>query len=444
MRSRDLLASAAVLLAACSGPAPPGHGPPASRAAVVAAPASGLADGPFDLTVSGLRAGELVRVDARATDATGEVWRSEATFRADRRGQLDVSRSASLAGTYTGTDATGLLWSMRPANGTDPRLTFFVPPDPGWTVSLTVRAAGQVAGVTTVRRLMTGPGVSAHPVSRAAVGFTGEYFAPGGAPARRPAVLVIGGSDPGMQVPADAAALLASHGVPALALCYFGCPGVPANLDQIPLEYFTRALRWLAGRPGVNPDDLWVAGISRGSEAALLLGADFPRLVHGVVAEVPSDVVNEALIGYRPVDQSAWTLRGHPLPFTRQFGNPQPTDVPTAVIPVQRIAGPVLLVAAADDQLWPSPAYSRAIMDSLARARRPFPRRLVTLRDAGHDISELVPNLPAGTSTFFQGHIYSLGGTRASNQAAKVVAWEALLQLLTARAAEAEINTKLY
>jgi pimeloyl-ACP methyl ester carboxylesterase len=115
-------------------------------------------------------------------------------------------------------------------------------------------------------------------------------------------------------------------------------------------------------------------------------------LVNGVVAEVPSDVVNEALAGYRPVDQSAWTLGGRQLPFTRQFGNPHPTDVPAAVIRVQRIAGPVLLVTAADDQLWPSPAYAQAIMDRLAHYHRPYFRRLLNLRDAGHDIAEMVPD----------------------------------------------------
>ncbi|SRR5579875_362606 len=435
-----VFAVTAALLAGCSGPAPQHHGSPGPTApevagghpAVDAAPASGLADGEFHLIVSGLRAGEQVQVEAQATDATGEAWRSDATFAADARGQVNLDHSAPLAGSYSGIDPAGLLWSMHPSNGTDPRLAFFVPPRPGWKVTLTVRAAGRLIGVIAVRRLMEGPGVSEHPVSLAGAGFAGDYFAPRATPSGRPGVLVIGGSDPGMQVPIDAAALLASHGVPALAVCYFGCPGLPANLDRIPMEYFVRALRWLAARPGVDPGRLWVVGISRGSEAALLLGAYFPQMVHGVVGEVPSDVVNEALVGFRPVDQSAWTLGGRQLPFTRQFGNPHPTDVPKAVIPVQRIAGPVLLIAAADDQLWPSPAYSQAIMDRLSAYHRPFPRRLLNLPDAGHDIAEMVPNLPAGTSTFFQGHIYSLGGTRASNQAAKVIAWNALLRTLAA------------
>jgi hypothetical protein len=54
------------------------------------------------------------------------------------------------------------------------------------------------------------------------------------------------------------------------------------------------------------------------------------------------------------------------------------------------------------------------------------------LRDAGHDIAEMVPDLPAGTSTFFHGQVFSFGGTRASNQAAKVAAWNVLLQTLAA------------
>ena len=53
----------------------------------------------------------------------------------------------------------------------------------------------------------------------------------------RVAVLAIGGSGGGVGMAADAA-LLASHGYPALALAYFHHPGRPDQLQDIPLEYF--------------------------------------------------------------------------------------------------------------------------------------------------------------------------------------------------------------
>ena len=83
------------------------------------------------------------------------------------------------------------------------------------------------------------------------------------------------------------AAHLAARGYAALALAYFGTEHLPPTLAEIPLEYFETALAWLARQPEVDPDRLGVAGVLRGGELALLLGATFPAL-RAVVADVPS------------------------------------------------------------------------------------------------------------------------------------------------------------
>src|SRR2546423_12920781 len=83
---------------------------------------------------------------------------------------------------------------------------------------------------------------------------------------------------------------LAPHCSPTLAIAYFGAAGLPQTLSNIPLEYFVKALSWLRSQPGVDPAHLFTYGVSRGSEAALLLGALYPDLVRGVIALVPSDV----------------------------------------------------------------------------------------------------------------------------------------------------------
>jgi pimeloyl-ACP methyl ester carboxylesterase len=143
-------------------------------------------------------------------------------------------------------------------------------------------------------------------------GFAGLYYAP--PKPRKPAILLFGGSEGGLQT-GFLAATLAAQGFPTLAIAYFGYPGLPKILHHIPLEYFAKALRWLDRQPGVDPQHVFLLGISRGSEAAQLLGVHFPQLVHGVVAVVPSDYVNECF-GTLSCSGSGWSLGGKPLAFT--------------------------------------------------------------------------------------------------------------------------------
>src|SRR4051812_41431177 len=150
-------------------------------------------------------------------------------------------------------------------------------------------------------------------------------------------VVLWGGSTPG-EPQGDVAARLAAAGHPTLSLAYFGAPGLPRELESIPLEYFATAIRAFDRLPGVDGRRLVVYGVSRGSEAALLVGAHFPRLVHGVIAVAPSSKVYPAVLRRRP----AWTLRGRPLPYALADDARGGFDAP-AVIPVERIRAPILL-----------------------------------------------------------------------------------------------------
>jgi dienelactone hydrolase len=234
------------------------------------------------------------------------------------------------------------------------------------------------------------PAAGAHTV--AASGFDGQFFPPRDVLAgqRRPAVLIIGGSQGGLSSPLLAAAL-AGHGYPVLAIAYFAAPGLPASLSDIPLEYFARALRWLRRQPQVDPAHLLTLGISFGSEAALLMGTHYPGLVHGVIATVPSGVTTSPC---PHCDYPVWTLHGRPLPFTAQFDTPDPAEAPATIIPVERIDGPVFLVCGGADETWDSCGYARAIMSRLAAHHDRYPRELAAYPAAGHAVGSVVPYLP--------------------------------------------------
>ncbi len=208
--------------------------------------------------------------------------------------------------------------------------------------------------------------------------------------------------------------------------------GLPATLADIPLEYFANALRWLGHQPATNPRDIWVMGISRGSEAALLLGVYYSDLVHGVVAAVPSDA---AICSFPGCTSAAWTLGGQPLPYTNQFDNPEPTDVPDAVIPVQRIPGPIFLDCGGADQVWNSCAYAQAIIGHLDAAHDPYPHELAAYPDAGHGIGAPIPYEPAANQAqqTVDGVSVNLSGTTPeANALALAQLWPRLLAFFAA------------
>lgn len=193
-----------------------------------------------------------------------------------------------------------------------------------------------------------------------------------------PAAVLIGGSDG--REPQLSAARLAGEGFAALSVAYFGRPGLPPQLREVPLEYFDRALGALARALGLGNGPLVVMGGSRGSEAALLTGVHFPDSVAAVVAFDPGNVV---LCSWPP-GAPAWTLAGKALPYVSRFG-PAASD-PDAVIPVERIRGPILFISGGSDQVWPSALMARAMMSRLKAHNHPFPDDHLDFPRAGHGL----------------------------------------------------------
>ena len=406
MRVRLVVAAiGAALLAGCGA----SHGPPAA----IVTPRDTLATESVDVAVGGLAAHAPVTLTLRSRDRDGVMWSSSARFLADADGRVDLGRSAALSGSYQGVWRMGLVASMLPDAGNADYQWELTRP---FRFTLTARQRRRTVATTVfVRRFMKGPIVARFPDLRQA-GFVGSYFTRRGA-SRAPGVLVFGGSEGGLATESLAAAL-AAYGYPSLAIAYFGEPGLPRTLSRIPLEYFERALAWLDRQRAVDPRSTAVLGISRGSEAALLLGLHDPTQVHAVIASVPSDAAN---CSYPTCGGPAWMLHGRPLPYTHEWDDPLPTDNPRALFPVERIAAPILLICGGNDQRWVSCQYSAEMMQRLRLHRDPYPHALLRASLAGHGVGSLMPDEPqvGGTSP-----------TAVADERAREAVWPRVLAFL--------------
>ena len=356
-------------------------------------------------------------------DARGRLWQARAGFVADQNGVVDPRSQAPEAGDYEGVDPMGLIHVMQPSGDPDPFTRFSLPLNQPVSIRFTLDVNSREHTSVEVTRSLSTPGLEVLDVRDH--GLVGQYFKPPG-DGPFPGVLVLGGSGGG-QSGATRAKLLASNGFAVLTVAYFRADGVPQSLQEIPVEYFKKAIDWLSGRPGVEAGGVGILGTSRGSEAALWAGALYPE-VRSVVAIAPSSVSWTCICDDGLA--SSWSVNGKGLPYAIPQNDPSYQQEPgtpfrvitrfvqglkdhdtveAARIPVENIKGSVLLVSGTDDQLWPSSTMSEMIMEQLAASNFPFPYKHIAIKDAGHSIRSSILPL-AGTSTTRGGRI-SLGGT---------------------------------
>ncbi|WP_019677609.1 acyl-CoA thioester hydrolase/BAAT C-terminal domain-containing protein [Arsukibacterium perlucidum] len=180
--------------------------------------------------------------------------------------------------------------------------------------------------------------------------------------AELPVVIAVGGSRPGLDSSNRVGDMLAPQGIAVLALAYFGEPGLPESLDNIPLEYFVQAIDFLQQQPQLQANSVGIYGRSRGAELALLLSSHDAR-ISSVVALAPSNV---AWNGTRSA-ASAWTINDKPVPsLTVGLDSSYPAlarfaaaladevAVKQARFALEKINGPLLLISATKDKVWPS------------------------------------------------------------------------------------------
>ena len=240
------------------------------------------------------------------------------------------------------------------------------------------------------------PGDTGRRVTEA--GLLANYFPATG---KASAVLLLGGSEGGLPLQTnDVAKALQAEGFSVLHLSYFRGPGQSPRVELIPLEYFNTALAWLRRQPEVDPARTGIIGVSKGAEAALVVAVRHPEL-KAVIGALPSSVVWPGIALERtsgPIG-SSWSEQGRPLPhlphvpYDASKGGTMTDNYarsltaiaqhPDAVIPVERIAGRIMLVCGEQDLAWPSCPMARQIQDRLREHGRPE-ATLLAYKNAGH------------------------------------------------------------
>jgi dienelactone hydrolase len=425
-------------------------------------PQRALHERPVSIRISGLRPGEEVTLLAEMANYGNADWQATATFRADSDGIVDPGVHAPVAGSYGDVDAMGLFWSMTRVDRDEPagrdgatsaQFSGVVQPGEPVLVTVTAMAEGRPKVADTVERLFADSDVERRPVLEE--GIVGTLFVPSDSESRAAIIVPHGG---GLCIPPEQlAASLAAYGFVTLALQYCGADGLPEDFSsEIPLEYFETVIRWLGGRAEVAADRIGILGMSTGGVVALQVAAHFPEI--RAVVSIKSSGLNSFNFTYggAPLprlpelsvtptlqddltyqqpprckpggDAEKWSCFDRSLLFLyRVTFNvfTAPHVLAQAVIPVERINGPVLLISGIGDLALPATLLSEIAYKRLEDTRFAFPYEHIAFPGAGHRLG--LPNLPRTDDTIFG---LLLGGNAKDAAAANVAFWPRTIAFL--------------
>lgn len=266
-------------------------------------------------------------------------------------------------------------------------------------------------------------------------GLYGAFYAPKDAK-NLPVIIAIGGSEGGLNAISGISAGFSEQGYAVLALAYWRAPGLPQTLENVPLEYFGKAIDWVSERAEANAQRVGLIGWSRGGEGALLIASREPR-IKAVIGLAPGSHVIAGLdFADMAHPEPAWTAGGKAVPFfTPDMSVPYTGNMrammdkshanimahPEAEISVEKINGPILLFSGEKDAVWNAALNSERVLARLKKHGFKHAAQHIDYPGAGHLVFKGDPQgqsyeLDAATLQF-------MGGDAGANAAAQKDAW---------------------
>ncbi|KAL7888416.1 hypothetical protein AOLI_G00033900 [Acnodon oligacanthus] len=379
-------------------------------------------DEAVQIKMSGLTSQQHVELQSSFRDDKGVVFKATATYRADEKGEVDLSRHPSLGGTYTGVEPMGLFWSMRP----HVPHSKMVKRDASSPLHYHIEASsgGEVLAKETNERHFACPGVRRAPVSDGRI--RGTLFTP---PGEGPFPAVVDMYTLGGNLCEPRAALLASKGFVVLALALYGYQDMPKTVDKIDLEYFEEAVIFLQKLPEVKKTGIGIMSISKSGEIALAMASFLPNvkatvLLNGSIANVIfplhyKDIIFPPLTAH--LERITVTKSGI-LDIRDVLEDPMVKENRASVIPIERASCNFLFVVSEDDRNWNSTYYAEQACNILKEHGKTN-YEVVSYPKAGHFLEvPYMPHHPSGIHPAVN-QVVAFGGETKVHADAQVDTW---------------------
>nr|XP_055046278.1 peroxisomal succinyl-coenzyme A thioesterase-like [Misgurnus anguillicaudatus] len=403
-------------------------------------PIRGLVDERFQIVVMNLLPNQEVTLHALHQSEEKDFWEAFGHYISDLHGTVTVAKDESLGGTYEGTEAMGLLWSMSPVpasrSGLRLRRVDILTP---MVVHISVYSGHLSQGfnqqtalaASVTERWYIAPGVQRVDVRER--GLKGTLFIPPG-PGPYPGVLDLWGGGGGLVE--YRSALLASHGFASLALEYMNRND--KKMADVDASYIEEAYLFLQSHPKVQRDHLAVVGLSFGSSVTLSMVA-YSNIIkpqccmcisgsHLVPVDKPIIKVFQNL----KLSSDKLALNEDNQLMNKDLMLPIPSD-PALKVDVGKIKCPLLLVNGGDDQNWPSVESAEDMKLIMEKAGNLHLLKVLTYPGAGHLIEPpYTPHIRASNFIRLDHRkvVFLWGGQTKPHAYAQENAWKEILAFL--------------
>lgn len=384
-----------------------------------------LFDKMVQVKVEGLAPYKQVQLRSKLVDDRGVIFKASALYKADETGQVDVCRTPSLGGSYTGVEPMGLFWSMAPETPHSKLLKKNVVSPTLVDIEALCGETGEVLASETNERGYMTEGMRRIPVQEGRI--RGVLFVP---PGKGPFPGIVDLYTFGGRLTEARASLLANKGFVVLALAYFGYEGLPKKPKKLELEYFEEAVTYLRRQPEVKGPGIGIISISHSGGLALAMSS----FLSGISATVCINTCNANTViplHYKdivmpPLPPVIWKIRittSWLLNIRNAISDPSLEKNKASLIPIERANCQFLFAVSEDDCNWNSPLFAEQAAATLRKhGKESF--EVVTYPKAGHFLE--VPYMPYCPSAFHAavGREVVFGGEPKAHIEAQLDLWE--------------------
>uniref|UniRef100_A0A1A8FL28 Acyl-CoA thioesterase 2 n=2 Tax=Nothobranchius korthausae TaxID=1143690 RepID=A0A1A8FL28_9TELE len=384
-----------------------------------------LFDKMVQIRLEGLAPHKSVKLRSKLVDDRGVTFTASALYVTDKTGQIDLSTSPSLAGSFTGVEPMGLFWAMTPDTPHSKHLKKNVLSPTSVELQALCEETGELLASGTNEREYLIEGMKRIPVAEGSI--RGVLFIP---PGEGPFPGIIDLYTFGGGLTESRASLLAGRGFVVLALAYYRYNSLPKNPQNLNLEYFEEALTYLKNHPEVQTSRIGIMSLSHSGALALSMASFFSGItatacINGCTANtvIPVHYKNQVLPPLTPVIKNITVTDSGLIDIRDALPDPTLERNRSSLIPIERATCHFLFAFSEDDHNWNSSFFAKQAASILkSHGKESF--ELFGYPKAGHFLE--VPYTPFCPSGFHGavGREVVFGGEPKAHSEAQLHLWE--------------------